>query len=343
MVLTSRVRLARNLADHPFTPRASREDRLAVLARCRDQILTAGLADHLGWIELHKTDGRERQLLAERHLISRQHAKGKLSNGAGGEDEPRAVAMSLPDERLAIMVNEEDHLRLQAIAPGLALAECLDTVDAADDKLEAGLRYAYSARFGYLTACPTNVGTGARFSVMLHLPALRLIGEIDKVRHAADDMGLAVRGFFGEGSDAAGDFHQISNQTTLGKSERLLLREMQSEVIPQIIGYERHARQTLLEASEVQVRDRASRALGVLRYAQMISVDEAMGFLSHVRLGVVLGLIKDVDLSTINELLLFLHPQHLGVLQRGGEDDITRLRESRATLVRDRLREDSRA
>jgi len=311
VVMSSRARLARNLAGFPFMTRADRAARQAILDLCRAHINACALANRLLWLDLHKAGAPERTLLVERHLISQQHARGRQSTGAGGLDEPRAVAVSIPDERLAVMVNEEDHLRVQVLRSGLALDRAWEECDAADDKLEAGLDYAFAPRFGYLTACPTNVGTGVRFSVMLHLPALKLTGEIDKVKRAAADLSLAVRGFYGEGSDAAGDFYQISNQVTLGKSERIILHELHSEIIPKVVEYERAARRTLLAKRRASLEDQVFRALGLLRHARLMTAEESMQLLSHVRLGVVLGLISGISQTRVNQLMLLTQPAHL--------------------------------
>ncbi len=341
VVMSSRVRVARNLAGFPFTTKATHDDRVQILDLCRRRVMggefqQAAGAERVMWIDLHDVEELEREVLVERHLISRQHARGRLATGAGGADAPRAVAVSLPDERVAVMVNEEDQLRIQVIRSGLALGELLGEIDAVDDALEGGLDYAFHPRFGYLTACPTNVGTGIRFSVMLHLPGLKLTGEIERVKRAAEDMSLAVRGFYGEGSEAAGDFYQVSNQTTLGKSEPVLLHEMQREIVPRIVDYERHARRTMMDKRRRVLEDKVHRALGVLRSARLMRAGEAMGLLSHLRLGVVLGLIDDVDQHAVNELMLLVHPAHL---QRSVGRPLSQpeRRIERATLVRTRL------
>ncbi len=336
VVMSSRVRMARNLAGFPFVVKATRADRLQILDACKRRIQVAHLAGDIIWINLHEASSMERTLLVERHLVSQQHARGKLSTGAGGPDEPRALAFSHPDERLAIMVNEEDHLRIQVIRSGLALVEALAEIDAVDDRLEGGLDYAYSPRFGYLTSCPTNVGTGVRLSVMLHLPALRLTGDIDKVKHAANDMALAVRGFYGEGSQAAGDFYQISNQTTLGKTESVLLHDLQREILPQVIEYERSARARLLAKRRGEIEDQVWRAMGTLRHAKLMTTEEAMQLLSLVRMGVVTGIVPGLSLAEVNSLLLAIQPMHL---QRvvGKELDQDKRRIARADVLRERL------
>lgn len=340
IVLSSRVRLARNLAGHVFVHRAGKDDRERALQICRDWILASNLCDRIMWVDLHESPAIERNLLVERHLISKQHAKGKPASSGGvatpAAEEPRAVAVSIPDERLSIMVNEEDHIRMQMLRAGLSLADCWREASAIDDKLEAGLDYAFSKKLGYLTACPTNVGTGMRMSVMLHLPALKITGEIEKVKRAATDMNLAVRGFYGEGSEAVGDLYQISNQTTLGKPEGAVLADLQDVIIPDVIQYERHARNTLLSKRRAALEDQVFRALGALTHARLIAADESMQLLSLVRLGVVLGLIPELPVQTVNLLFLLVQPAHL---QRvlGKEIDQEQRRIGRATMIRERL------
>ncbi len=351
VVMSSRVRLARNIAGFPFTPRASRIDRTHILEVCKQRILTmtpqssapqptpqssADTPAQFMWIDLHQVGREDRNLLVERQLMSRQHARGKLSTGKGGLDEPRSVAILIPDERVSIMINEEDHIRLQTIRSGLALGACLEEANEFDDLIEAGMDYAYHPRFGYLTACPTNVGTGLRLSVMLHLPALKLTGELEKVRRAAQDMGLAVRGFYGEGSESPGEFYQLSNQTTLGKSDDMLLREMEQEIIPKVVGYERHARRNLLSNRRSMLEDLAWRALGTLRHARMMKVEEAMELLSLVRLGVLTGILEGVRVEQIHRLLLNIQPTHLQRTLRAVLTQQER-RIARAQLIRTQL------
>ncbi len=219
------------------------------------------------------------------------------------------MAISLPDEHVSVMVNEEDQLRLQCLRPGLQIAESFAQINAIDDQLggvggaggaggtqdpteptdPALLQYAFSPRFGFLTACPTNVGTGMRVSVMLHLPALRLTGEMEKVRRATKDMNLAVRGYYGEGSEATGELYQISNQTTLGKAESVILHDLEHEILPQVIDYERKARQLLMEKRRRILEDTVFRALGLLRHARLLTPEESLTMLSNVRLGVLTG------------------------------------------------------
>jgi protein arginine kinase len=356
VVVSSRVRLARNIAGYPFLSKASRPQRAEILDLCRERLLTCGIAQQMLWVDVHQAPQLDRTLMLERHLISKEHAKGVVPGAAKAEQpaeapaapaavggEARGVAISLPDESVSVMVNEEDHLRLQVLLSGFELSAAYQRIDQVDDLIEGRcaqsgrtLEYAFSPRFGYLTCCPTNVGTGIRVSVMLHLPALKLTGELDKMRRATRDMNLAVRGYYGEGSEAAGEFYQISNQTTLGKPERTLLREFEHDIIPQVINYERQARRALLEKRRRLVEDKVMRALGILRHARLLSPEEAITLLSDVRLGVVTGLVKGVSEQDVNQLILLTQPAHL---QRvlGQEMDQNVRREARADLVREKL------
>ncbi len=328
LVVSSRIRLARNLAGYPFVHRATRIQREEILERCRGVLVDDGLDPVLHWISIPDSAPLDRQLLIERHLMSRQHAKG-------GPEAPRAVAFTA-DERVAVMVNEEDHLRLAVLRSGMQIDEAYRELDKLDDALEAKLEMAFSSRWGYLTACPTNVGTGLRVSVMMHLPALRLTGEIDKVRRAARDMNLAVRGLFGEGSEALGDLYQISNQVTLGCAEREVVAEFQHTVVPQIIAYEQQARAALLKQRISQLDDKIWRAWAVLTNARVLGTEEALSLLSHLRMGVNMGRIDKVDIRTVNELFLLTQPAHLQKMA-GCEMNPAVRREARAHLVRQRL------
>lgn len=326
IVISSRIRLARNVAGFPFLARCSRPERQTLESRTRHVILESQLAAQVLYVDLDAAPQVDRDLLVERHLISKPHAAAEGSRGVAiGEN-----------ETISIMTNEEDHLRIQVLRSGLQLEEAWEQINAIDDKLESKLDYAFHPRFGYLTACPTNVGTGIRVSVMLHLPALKLTGEIEKVFRAAKDMRLAVRGLYGEGTEATGDFYQISNQTTLGKSEDDIIGDFKHVVIPKIIDYEHHARRTLLNDRTVALDDKVHRALGALRSARLMTSEEVLFLLSHLRMGVNLGRVKDIDIKTINELFLLTQPAHLQKMQgRKLEGDVRRA--VRADYVRQRL------
>jgi protein arginine kinase len=363
VVISSRVRLARNLSGFPFVCRCPHEQRQRILDRVRERIAAARLAERMLWVDVHACPPGDRMLLLERHLISKELASPKAPNSgtqpgtvatdpAVDPEGPRAVAISLPDEQLSIMVNEEDHLRIQVLASGLNLTELLARIERVDDRLEGapipgapaaagtpdpdGLEWSYSQRFGYLTACPTNVGTAMRVSVMLHLPGLKLASEMEKVKRATRDMHLAVRGYYGEHSEATGEFYQISNQTTLGKPERLILDELEREIVPRIIDYERAARRMLVEKRRRFLEDQVFRALGALRSARLLNPEEALTLLSLVRLGILTGLVHDVAEQTVNQLLLLTQPAHLQRLL-GQDLDQNARREARADLVRKQL------
>ncbi len=328
VVISSRIRLARNLAGFPFVGRASKAQQQEVVQRCQEEVMSGRLGAGLIWVDLTQSTALDRQLLVERQLASRQHVKATL-------DLPRAVAIGA-DETFAIMVNEEDHLRVQVLRSGMQVGDAFAQINAIDDTLEEHLDFAYAKRFGYLTACPTNVGSGIRVSVMLHLPALKLTGEIEKVRRAARDMHLAVRGLFGEGSEAQGDLYQISNQTTLGRSEQEILTYFQHSVVPQVIAYETKARMALLQQRQWELDDKIWRAWAVLTHARVMGTEEVLSLLSHLRLGVNLGRIDTVDIPTINELLLLTQPAHLQRVA-GRELDPASRRRARADLIRQRL------
>jgi protein arginine kinase len=326
IVISSRIRLARNVAGFPFLTKASESQRTELADMLRPHILSTtgrGEGQYLDMAQLNEID---QQVLVERHLISRNHAEAKGTRG---------VAITR-NENIAIMVNEEDHLRIQVLRSGLQLDEIWREINALDDRLETKIEYAFHPRYGYLTACPTNVGTGIRVSVMLHLPGLKLAGEIERVFRAAKDMRLAVRGLFGEGTEATGDFFQVSNQVTLGRTEEEILNDFKVMVIPKIIEYETRARQALVQERTVALDDRVFRSYGMLKHARTISSEETMLHLSHLRMGVHLGRIKNVAMQTINELFLITQPAHLQKIQ-GAKLNGEQRSVARADIIRKRL------
>jgi protein arginine kinase len=327
IVISSRIRLARNLAAFPFTSRVSALQKNEIEHLLRDKIAKLGLTPHLDYLSMTQLPVLDRQFLVERQLISRE-----LATAEG----PRGVALG-PQETLSLMVNEEDHLRLQVMRSGFTLESAYAEIDHVDDLLEQHVTYAFSDEFGYLTACPTNVGTGMRASVMLHLPALETSKHIDKVFRSLQKINLAVRGLYGEGSRASGHFYQISNQVTLGKSEQQILREIHAAV-PQIIEYERTTRQAWLAENRQGLQDKISRAYGTLCSATMMTSEETMELLSFVRLGVNLGLVEDLSIPTINELFIHTQPAHLQKLIGEPLDGEAR-NTARANYLRTRLRE----
>jgi protein arginine kinase len=302
VVLSTRVRLARNLAGVPFTHRAREEQLVMVYSSVLSAVRkTPGLTESLA-LEMRELTPLDRQFLVERHLISNDLAdNGKLRG-----------LLVLPDESISAMVNEEDHLRLQALASGFQLRSAWESVNAIDDELAQDLDYAFSDELGYLTACPTNVGTGMRASVLIHLPSLVLTKQIGRVLQGITQVGLAVRGFYGEGSQIMGNFFQISNQTTLGQNERETIDSLE-RVTKQIIESEQRARDELLKDARVQIEDKIWRAYGTLRHSRVISSQEVVNLSSAVRFGVALKIEGLASVQTLNELLVRSQPAHLQI------------------------------
>ncbi len=325
IVISSRIRLARNLAAYPFVGRAGESDRSEIETVLKECVLGIEKDQKLLYLDVEELPGIDRQFLVERHLISREHAE---SQGT------RSVAID-HDERFSLMINEEDHLRIQVMQSGLDLEDVWQRIDRIDDLVEKRLTYAFHDKLGYLTACPTNVGTGMRVSVMLHLPALVLTQQIEKVFRSLQKINLAVRGLYGEGSQAMGDFYQISNQITLGRSEPELIKQV-GDIVPVIIDYERQAREFLIKESREKLNDRISRAYGILRTAQTISSEETMHLLSSVRMGVNLGLIEGLEIPAVNEMFIQTQPAHLQKLT-GSELDSDDRNIERARYLRNHL------
>ncbi len=300
IVISSRIRLARNFADFPFIRKCSSKDKEAILKEVQRKQKSFKLLGNPEFIDVEQLEEIDRQFLMERQIISRELAE---SEGARG-------VLVDAKEQFSVMVNEEDHLRIQIMQSGLDLKTAWKKINAIDDAIESQMNYAYSESLGYLTACPTNVGTGVRVSVMLHLPALVLTKQMDKVFRSFQRINVAVRGLFGEGSQFMGDFYQVSNQVTLGRSEDELIQQVR-EIIPVLIDYERKARDFLLKEKNRDLHDDVSRALGILSTARKISSEETMNYLSKVRMGVNLKLIDDVDIETVNKLFIHTQPAHL--------------------------------
>ncbi len=325
IVLTSRMRIARNIKGLPFPNRADSKQRNKVFGIIEKAVKNSQYMQGSLVLKFDKMDAIDRQFLVERRIISREHA-GKTS-GSG-------VAIS-EKEIVSVMINEEDHIRMQVLYPGFQLLEVWRLADQLDTEFEKSIEYAFSPTLGHLTACPTNVGTGIRASVMLHLPALVLAKQIEQVIQAILKLGLAVRGLYGEGTEASGNIFQISNQVTLGKSEQEIVNNLEG-VIRQVVGHERNARQLLLKNKLKQVEDRVYRAYGLLGNVRTITSKETVDLLSALRMGVDLGIMKDVERSTINELFVITQPAHLQKIANKklgpNERDIMR-----ADLIRDKL------
>lgn len=300
VVMTSRVRLARNLRGYPFPGFSQERQRIELLERARPVVedlpeMRDGYSED--YTDLSKI---RKQVLVERHLVSREHA-ARSSGCAVVVDRKQSIS---------IMINEEDHFRIQGIRPGLNLTSAFEVVDRVDTELESALPYAFDPKLGYLTACPTNLGTGMRASVMLHLPALVLTEQINPVIKAIGKIGLAVRGLYGEGTEALGNLFQISNQHTLGEAEPEIIAQIE-KVIEGVVRSEVTARAKLKEDHQTMLRDQIGRAFAILRYAHILTSKEALNLLSMLRLGADLDLVGNCDRSLIDMLLLEIQPAHL--------------------------------
>jgi len=335
VVLSTRVRLARNLDNHSFALRGDDVERERILEVIRDAAQKTSSLQGGTFLAMRRLTESTRRLLLERHLISRE------LTGEGGAAPPAHSALLLAgDDALGVMVNEEDHLRLQSLVSGFRLREAWRRVDELDEELGAHLRYAYHPEFGFLTSCPTNVGTGLRASVLVHLPALVLTQEIGKVLQGISQVGLTFRGLYGEGSEVVGNFFQISNQTTLGKTEEDLVDHLQ-KIVQKVVQYEQQARSVLLRDARTVIEDKVWRAYGLLRYARSISFEEVMNLLSGVRLGMGLKLLPGLRVYTLNQIMVFSQSAHLeklaGTALSPGDADIFRASYIRRLLTREGL------
>jgi protein arginine kinase len=328
IVLSSRIRLARNFDAYKFPTLFSHEEAKKIIENM-EELLKHSAIQKFGQMELLKIDELQplqKRVLVEKHLISPHLA----------EDSPYGAVLLTENEEVSIMINEEDHIRIQCLYPGLQLSEALDAANDIDDWLESNIQYAFDEKHGYLTSCPTNVGTGLRASVMMHLPGLMLTQQINRIIPAINQLGLVVRGIYGEGSEALGNIFQISNQITLGKSEEDIGRDLKG-VVSQLISQERTAREALRKTSNIQLEDRVFRSLGVLSNSRIIESKEAARCLSDVRLGIDMGYIDNMPKTILNELMILTQPgflqQYAGGSLRPHERDIRR-----AALIRDRIK-----
>ena len=326
VVISCRVRLARNLAGFCFLSRCSAAARSEIEEKLRSIFCELGVGEEAFYVDVCGAAAVEREVLIERQLISRYHAR---------IDGPRGVYIG-GGESFAAMVNEEDHIRMHYLRAGLQLQECWAELNRLDNRIEEQVDYAFDEKYGYLTACPTNIGTGIRVSVMLHLPALKMTGEIDKVLRAAKDMNLTVRGTHGEGTEALGDLYQVSNQVTLGVSEEQLVDEFTNSIVPKMVEYERSAREQLAARNPASLDDKVGRAMGLLGNARLVSSQEALHLLSHLRMAVNMGRIKNVGIGSINELFLLTQPAHLQY-NSGRQLDAAQRDALRAQMLRNTL------
>jgi len=324
-VISSRVRLARNVKDAAFPGWAGKDERGSIYERLAAAIRETGLLDDALYLSMDRLGEVDCLVLKERQLVS---------NELIGRDDGNGLVVS-PDESIAIMINEEDHLRMQAMRPGLSLQAIWERLLAIESALESQVDFSFAPDLGYLTACPTNVGTGMRASVMMHLPALKLTEDINRVTVGLNKMKLAVRGLLGEGTDAWGNMFQVSNQTSLGESEEQIIAYIH-KVVEELDRHERNARERLMDDRESLVRDYVGRAYGVLTNAHLLGSKETLDLLSAIRLGIELEFVKKIGIAEINELMILTQPGHLQkimqqVIEPEARDKV------RANLVRERL------
>jgi protein arginine kinase len=330
IVMSSRVRLARNLKDAAFPGWAKKPERIRVLELIRPAVLGLPEMKEAFSDTMDSLTTLDKQILVERHLVSREHAAKSTGSGL----------VLNREETLCFMINEEDHLRMQALRPGLQLRQAWAAIDQADSGLEKKLEYAFDPELGYLTACPTNLGTGIRVSAMLHLPGLVLAEQINPIIQSVNKLGLAVRGLYGEGTEALGNVFQVSNQMTLGEAESAIVERLE-KVLAQIIEHEENARASLLEKKPKMVFNHIGRAYGILANAHSISSKETMNLLSLMRLGVDVGSFPGVDRSLVDELFILTQPAHL---QKQHSEKLSAEERDllRADMVRERLKPVSR-
>jgi protein arginine kinase len=309
VVLMTRIRLARNLAGQPFPGWARDAQKREIRDRCMQAVaalpqMKRGLA-----IPVETLDELQKQILVERHLISRELCHAKSGGG---------IVIS-KDQSCVVMVNEEDHLRIQVLRAGFQFKKVWNTINALDSDLEEHMDFAFAPKLGYLSACPTNLGTGIRASAMMHLPALVITGQMEKVVRAVNQLGMAVRGLFGEGSDASGSIFQISNQTTLGESEEEIIKHLHG-VLNTIIEQELNARDKLLESDPNKLFDKIGRAFGILQNGHLLNSSEAMNLLSLIRLGIDLGVFADTQRAIVDRLFIECQPGHVQHAAKGAFD-----------------------
>lgn len=315
VVVSSRIRLARNIIEYPFESRCSKKENEEIVNKIKEVLPSIGYG--LKILKLKDMDDITKMSLVEKRLVSPDFIMNKNDIGAIAINE---------EENICIMINEEDHLRLQVFAPGFEIEELLKIMVEIDTKFGKALNYAYNDKYGYLTACPTNVGTGMRVSVMVHLPALTKTGNIQKVLNIINNFGMNIRGIYGEGSKVAGDIYQISNKQTLGVSEEEIINNMKI-IVEKIIEQERLARKYLVKHS-IELEDKVYRSFGIISNCKKISSEEAREILSDVKLGTDLGIIKELDDLKVKKLYLYTKPanlqKYLGEVNDNYERDIKR-------------------
>lgn len=325
IILSSRIRLARNIADIPFPSGLDTNRAEKVVRMVKDSIFksesTLKFRDYI----MQELPPIERQFLVERHLISPGLSKNSV----------KGAALISSDGVVSIMINEEDHIRIQTILPGLQIKKSWEMASEIDDLLEQDLEYAYNENWGYLTSCPTNVGTGIRASVMVHLPALNITGNMNKILQAVAHIGFTIRGLYGEGTEIVGNIFQISNQITLGRAEEEIIESL-TAVTGQIIDKEKEARKVLLESNRIQIEDKIWRSRGIMKSARMMNSQECMKLLSDIRLGVDMGIIEDIPIQLLNEIMI---ETQAASVQKNSKRELSSLERDiiRADIIRGKL------
>ncbi len=326
IILSSRIRLARNLAEVPFPTALDISGANGIIDRM-NEVRSEALGDKYKLYKMSSISQLEKQVLLERHLVS----PNLIAHNSAG------AAAIREDEVVSIMLNEEDHIRIQSILPGLQVKRAWELANEIDDIIEGKLEYAFDENWGYLTSCPTNVGTGMRASVMVHLPALNITANINKILHAVTQIGLTIRGLYGEGTEFVGNIFQISNQITLGRSEEELIENL-TGVTLQIIEKEKEARNTIINSNRIQLEDKIWRSLGILKNARILKSQECMRMLSDIRLGVDMSILNNIPVAVLNELMIDTQPASLQKII--GADLTPNERDThRADIVRGKLKE----
>ncbi|MDH3215791.1 MAG: protein arginine kinase [Candidatus Krumholzibacteria bacterium] len=325
IVLSSRIRMARNIEDRRFPQNAEKEELAAVLEQTRSAADKTSALGTCHYFPMGNVSSLDRQFLAERHLVSREFLFNSSNRGLivnAGED-------------LCVMINEEDHLRIQSFGAGFNLRQAYDRADRVDSELSRQLGFAFTDRLGHLTACPTNLGTGLRASLLIHLPGLVHSKEINKLLDSLRQLHHSIRGLYGEGTEVMGNFFQLSNNVTLGLSEDVIVSNLK-EMVLKVIGFERRAREMLFRKARSLLEDKVWRAYGLLCHSRSVSTKEALSLISAVRLGVGMGIVKNLSLKTLNELLVYIQPAHLQ-MREGRSMDAHQRDVARADYLRHKL------
>jgi protein arginine kinase len=325
IVMTSRIRLARNLKNYKFPTKMTSEEAARIINDTNRSINSDDSGLNYKLLYMKDLSDVDKNVLIEKHLISPALAESK---------DKGALLLSL-NEKSSIMINEEDHIRIQVLGSGMCLNECWEKGNRIDDVLEEELDFAFDRELGYITSCPTNIGTGMRASVMLHLPALSITNQIDKLLYSISQLGVAVRGVYGEGTKSMGHLYQISNQGTLGASEEKLIEKI-TQIVVQIIQKEKATRELLIKNNREEIEDELYRALGLLSYARSMSTDEAMKLISYVKLGREIGIVEGLQNKNLYDLMVNVQPNNL-IANTNGELTVKERDMKRAEFIRREL------